>query len=109
MSLCKAEKESTIDIVLRTVTVSISERMSISGFKNTVNTVDRILEFQYAKCKKEFQDIMKDLCWNTKRNTLAIKNVRSLNGLFGVQCYSSDSNNQHEEIMQLRYCMHVHF
>ena len=89
------------DIVLRTPTISIGERMLIFGFKNTVNTNDSILEFEYPECEKEFQDIMKDLYWNAKRIILAIKNVRSLNGLFGLQCYSSDTNNQHEEIMHL--------
>ena len=45
----------------------------------------------------------KDLRWDADRIILALKNVRSLNGLFGLQSYSSDTNNQHEEIMQLWY------
>ena len=86
-----------------TPTISIRERMLIFGFKNMANTVDSILEFEYSKCKKECQDIMQDLCWNAERIILAIKNVRSLNGLFGLQCFSSYSNNQHKEIMHLWY------
>ena len=80
------------DIVLRTPTISIGERMLIFGFKNTMNTINSILEFEYPECEKEFQDILKDLRWNGERILLALRNVRSLNGLFGLQCYSSFSN-----------------
>ena len=90
-------------LFFRTPTISIGERMLIFGFKNNVNTVDSILEFGYPEWEKKIQDIMKDMHWNAERIILTIKNVRSLNGLFGLQYYSSDTNNQQEEIMQLWY------
>ena len=50
------------DIILRTPFISIRERMLIFSFKGPWNNVDRILEFEHPKCKKEFQVIMRDLC-----------------------------------------------
>ena len=44
---------------------------------------------------------MSDLCWNAERNILAIQTVRSLNGLFGLQSYSSITDINQEEKMQL--------
>ena len=76
------------DIVLRTPTVSIGEHMLDVFFKNQSLDGSSILEFEYPNCKKEIQDIMKDLRLNAKRNILALQTERSLNDLIGVQCYS---------------------
>ena len=38
----------------------------------------------YQEYEKEIQDLMGDLRLQAMRNILAIKNVRSLNGLYGL-------------------------
>ena len=89
------------DIVLRTPTMSTGERMLDVYFKNQINNKGSILEFEYPDCEKEIQDIIRDIRWNAERNILAIQTVRSLNGLFGLQCYSSITDINQEEKMQL--------
>ena len=91
------------DIVLRTPTKSTGERMLNVYFKNQTYNRGSILEFEYPDCEKKIQDIKRDLCWNAKRNILAIQIARSLNSLFGLQCYSSNIDIHQEEIMQLWY------
>ena len=71
------------DIVLRTPTQSTGERLIAVCFKNQPNN-DSILEFEYPKHEKDFQEILRNLRWQAERNILAIQTVRSLNGLFGL-------------------------
>ena len=50
---------------------------------------------------------MRDIRWNAERNILTIQTVRSLNGLFDLQCYSSNTDINQEETMQLWYARTV--
>ena len=61
------------DIVLRTPTVSIRERMLDVLFKNQSLDGNSILEVKYRNCKKDIQHIMEDLRLNADRNILAIQ------------------------------------
>ena len=88
------------DIILRTPTLSTGDRMLSMCFKNSIDN-SRILEFDYPECEKDILEIMKDLCWNAERNVLAIQKVRSLNGLFGLQCYGSNADIHQDEVLQL--------
>ena len=88
------------DIILRTPTLSTGERMLSMCFKNSKDN-SRILEFDYPECEKDILEIMKDLRWNAERNVLAIQKVRSLNGLFGLQCYGSNADIHQDEVLQL--------
>jgi len=81
------------DIVLRTPTQSTGERLIAVCFKNQPNT-DSILEFEYPKHEKDFQEILRNLRWQAERNILAIQTVRSLNGLFGLRCFSFNTVTQ---------------
>ena len=76
------------DIILRTPTLSTGERILAVCFKNQINN-GSIIEFKYPDCEKDFQEIMRDLRWQAERNILAIHNVKSLNGLFGLRRFSS--------------------
>ena len=61
----------------------------------------------YAGClpQKSFfqwiEDIMKNLRLNVIRNILPIQKVKSLNGLFGLRCYSFNADIPQDEIVQL--------
>ena len=88
------------DIVLRTPTISTGERILAVCFKKQTNS-DSILEFKYPDCENDIQEIMRDIFWNAERNTLAIQKVKSLNGLFGLRCYSFNADILQDEIMQL--------
>ena len=79
------------DIVLRTPTISTGERILAVCFKKQTNS-DSILEFEYPDCEKDFQVILRDLRCQAERNILAIQTVKSLNGLFGLQCFSFDTD-----------------
>ena len=68
---------------------------------NQTNNNGSILEFEYPDCEKDFQEIMRDIHWNAERNILAIQKVKSLNGLFGLRCYSFNTDILQDEIMQL--------
>ena len=76
------------DIILRTPTVSIGERLLDVLLKNHYFNGNSIIEFKYPNCEKDIQDIMKDLRLNADRNILAIQTERSLNDLIDVQCCS---------------------
>ena len=81
--------------------MSFGERMLNAHFSKETKINDSFLEFEYLDCEKDFQDIMRDVRWNAKKNILAIQTVRSPNGLFGLQCYSSNADIPPEEIIQL--------
>ena len=49
------------DIVLRTPTTSIGERMLDAYFKNQTFKNESIREFEFSDCEKEIQDIMRDI------------------------------------------------
>ena len=89
------------NIILRTPTLSTGEILLTMCFKNQTKSNGSILEFEYPDCEKDFQEIMRDIRWNVKRNIWAIQKVRSLNGLFGLRCYSSTADIPQDEIMQL--------
>ena len=76
------------DIVLRTPTISIGERMLDVLFKHQSFDGNSVLEFENPNCEKEIQDIMEDLHLNAESIILAIQTERSLNDLIGVQSYS---------------------
>ena len=61
------------DIILRTPTVSIGERMLDVYFKNQSFNGNSILEVKYPICEKDIQGILRDVRLNTDRNILAIK------------------------------------
>ena len=88
------------DIVLRTPTISTGERILAVCFKKQTNS-DSILEFEYPDCEKDFQVILRDLRCQAERNILAIQTVKSLNGLFGLQCFSFDTDTPRNEMLQL--------
>ena len=89
------------DIILKTPTVSTGERLLAICFKNQTNINGSILEFEYPDCEKDFQEIMRDLHWKAERNILAIQKVKSLNGLFGLRCYSFNADIPRDEMLQL--------
>ena len=95
------------DIVLRTPTQSTGERLIAVCFKNQPNT-DSILEFEYPKHEKDFQEILRNLRWQAERNILAIQTVRSLNGLFGLRCFSFNTVTQRNEMLQSSNIVTVH-
>ena len=88
------------DIVLRTPTVSIGERMLDVYFKNQSFNANSFLEIKYPICKKDIQGILRDLRLNADRNILAIQTARRLNDLIGVQCYPSNTDSSQDDIMQ---------
>ena len=96
------------DIILRTPTLSTGERLLAICFKNQTKNNGSILEFEYPDCEKDFQEIMRDIRWNTERNILDIQKVKSLNGLFGLRCYSFNTVILQDEIMQLWNATKVH-
>ena len=85
------------DIVLRTPTVCIRERMLEAYFKNQSFKGSSILEIKYPNCEKDIQGILRDLRLNADRNILAIQTERRLNNLISVQCYPSNTDSCHEE------------
>ena len=89
------------DIILKTPTVSTGERLLAICFKNQTNINCSILEIEYPECEKHFQEIMRDLRWKAERNILALQNVKNLNGLFGLRCYSFNTVIPQDEIVQL--------
>ena len=95
------------DIVLRTPTQSTGERLIAVCFKNQPNT-DSILEFEYPKHEKDFQEILRNLRWQAERNILAIQTVRSLNGLFGLRCFSFNTVTQRSETLLSSNIVTVH-
>ena len=44
---------------------------------------------------------MRDLRWQAERNILAIQTVKSRNGLFGLRCFSFDTDIPRNEMLQL--------
>ena len=51
---------------------------------------------------------MKDLRWNAEKNILAIQKVKSLNGLFGLRCFSFNTVTQRNEMLQSSNIVTVH-
>ena len=47
------------------------------------------------------QEIMRDIRWNAERNILAIQKVKSLNGLFGLRCYSFNADIPQDKMLQI--------
>ena len=88
------------DIILRTPTVSIGERMLDVYFKNQSFNGSSILEVKYPICEKDIHGILKDLCLNADKQILAIQTERRLNDLISVQCYPSNTDSSQEDIMQ---------
>ena len=88
------------NIILRTPTLSTGERLLAVCFKNQTKNNGSILEFEHPDCKKDSQEIMSDIHWNAERKILAIQKMKSLNGLFGLQCYSFNTGILQDEIMQ---------
>ena len=80
--------------------MSTGERLLAVCFKTQTNN-GSILELEYPDCEKDFQEIMRDLRWQAERNILAIQKVKRLNGLFGLQCYSFNTDILQDETMQL--------
>ena len=88
------------NIILSTLTLSTGERSLAVCFKKQTNN-GSIPEFDYPDCKKDFQEIMRDLCWQAERNILAIQKVKSLNGIFDTQCFSFNADIIQDEMLQL--------
>ena len=95
------------DIILRTPTLSTGERLLAVLFKNQTNN-GSILEFEYPDGEKDFQEILRDLRWQAERNILAIQTVKSLNGLFGLRCFSINAAIPQDEMLQLWNARTVH-
>ena len=70
-------------------------------FKKKTNIDGSILEFEYPDFEKDCQEVMRDLRCKAERNILAIQKVKSLNGLFGLRCYSFNADIPQGEIVQL--------
>ena len=88
------------DIILRTPTISTGERLLAVCFKIQTNN-GSIVEFEYPDSEKDFQEIMRELRWQAERNILAIQNVKSLNGLFGLRRFSFKADIPRDEMLQL--------
>ena len=88
------------DIVLRTPTVSIKERMLDVLFKNKSLDGNCILEVKYPNCEKDIQEIMEDLRLNADRIILAIQTEKCLNDLIGVQRDHSNTEYIREDSLQ---------
>ena len=76
-------------------------------FKNQTSITGCIIEFEYPYGEKTVQDIIRDMHQNAERNILAIQTVKSLPGPFGLQCYSSITDINEKETMQLWYARNV--
>ena len=60
-----------------------------------------ILEVKYPNCKKDIQDIMKELRMHADRNIQAIQTERCLNDLISVQ--SNFSNTESNQEVNIQY------
>ena len=69
------------DIVLRTPI--------LAGFKVPVDSFNSIMGIAYPEYGRIIPDCIEDLRRNALRNILAMSNVRSLNGLFGLKSCAS--------------------
>ena len=73
------------DIVLRTPTFIPGERMLRMANKDPMNSFNCIMNTAYPKNEKKTPDCIEDLRSKANRNILIIHEVKSLNGLFGLQ------------------------
>ena len=73
------------DIVLRTPTFIPGERMLRMANKDPMNSFNCIMNLAYPKNEKKIPDCIEDLRHKANRNILIIHEVKSLNGLFGLQ------------------------
>ena len=73
------------DIVLRTPTLTSGERMLMMANKDPMNSFKCIMDIAYPKHKQKSPDCIEDLRLKANRNILIIHQVKSLNGLFGLQ------------------------
>ena len=73
------------DIVLRTPTFIPGERMLRMANKDPMNSFNCIMNIAYPKNEKKTPDCIEDLRSKANRNILIIHEVKSLNGLFGLQ------------------------
>ena len=73
------------DIVLRTPTLTSGERMLKMANKDPMNSFNCIMNIAHPKPEKKAPDYFEDLRSKANRNILIIHEVKSLNGLFGLQ------------------------
>ena len=73
------------DIVLRTPTLSSGERMLMMANTDPMNSFNSIMSTAYPEHGKKALDCIVDLRLKANRNILMIHEVKSLNGLFGLQ------------------------
>ena len=89
------------DIVLRTPSCTSGERIFLAGFRVPIDSFNSIMDTAYPEYGRTIPDCIEDLRRNALRNILAINNVCSLNGLFGLKSYASMNNNQNHNSGQL--------
>ena len=73
------------DIVLRTPTLSSVERMLLMANTDPMDSFNSIMSTAYPEYGKKILDCMEDLRLKANRNILMIYEVKSLNGMFGLQ------------------------
>ena len=84
------------DIVLKTPSFSSGERILLAGVRVPDEFFSNIMDIAYPDYGRVIPDCIEDLRRNAYRNILAINNVSSLNGLFGLKsCVSMNYNQNH--------------
>ena len=80
--------------VLRTPSLTSRERILLAGFRIPIDSFNSIMGIVYPEYGRKIPDCIGDLRRNAFRNILAISNVSSLNGFFGLKSIASMNNDE---------------